>query len=378
MQLTEEIPMKLTSFLIASAASFVAASVSQAADAIVAAEPEPLEYVRVCDAFGTGYFYIPGTETCLKIGGYIRLQLDGRSNYDIDTSAGAVELDDDAGYRTNTRAQLRFEAKSDTEFGALGSRVTLRANNNSGSSDFALNETYIELGGFRIGYFYNYFDTGLPGETVLSDEGPLSGSATDIFGDYIGGDTLNNSIRYTFESGAFTAYGQADFFNSQAGWKTDADGSADEIGLSGLVGGKFDAFSIDLFGAYEFDHEDGVVASTLSAEIGPGKLGVFGVYSSGPTRYWDYSEWTIGAEYAFAVSEKFKLTPGVQYWDNIIPTSNDYTGGSAWRVGVTADYQVTPNLLAKATFNYNNVDIDTAGYGDGDRFDGFLRLQRDF
>lgn len=132
---------------------------------------------------------------------------------------------------------------------------------------------------------------------------PLSGSAADIFGDYIGGDTLNNSIRYTYEAGAFTAYGQADFFNLQAGWKTDADGSADETGLSGLVGGTF--------GAYEFDHEDGAVASTLSAEIGPGKLGVFGVYSSGPTRYWDYSAWTIGAEYAFAVSEKFKFTPGV-------------------------------------------------------------------
>ncbi|WP_200959493.1 porin, partial [Rhizobium sp. Root1203] len=32
-----------------------------AADAIVAAEPEPAEYVRVCDAYGTTYFYIPGT-----------------------------------------------------------------------------------------------------------------------------------------------------------------------------------------------------------------------------------------------------------------------------------------------------------------------------
>ncbi len=37
-------------------------------------EPEPVEYVRVCDAYGTGYFYIPGTETCLQIGGYVRFQ----------------------------------------------------------------------------------------------------------------------------------------------------------------------------------------------------------------------------------------------------------------------------------------------------------------
>ncbi|SFJ21703.1 Porin subfamily protein, partial [Phyllobacterium sp. CL33Tsu] len=41
-----------------------------AADAVVVAEPEPVEYVRVCDAYGAGFFYIPGTETCLKVNGY--------------------------------------------------------------------------------------------------------------------------------------------------------------------------------------------------------------------------------------------------------------------------------------------------------------------
>ncbi len=31
----------------------------------------PVEYVKVCDAFGTGYFYIPGTETCLKASAFV-------------------------------------------------------------------------------------------------------------------------------------------------------------------------------------------------------------------------------------------------------------------------------------------------------------------
>lgn len=66
--------MNIKSLLLGSAAALAAVSGAQAADAIVAAEPEPMEYVRVCDAFGTGYFYIPGTETCLKIGGFIRIQ----------------------------------------------------------------------------------------------------------------------------------------------------------------------------------------------------------------------------------------------------------------------------------------------------------------
>src|SRR5262245_27729123 len=33
---------------------------------------KPVEYVRVCSLYGAGFFYIPGTDTCLKIGGYLR------------------------------------------------------------------------------------------------------------------------------------------------------------------------------------------------------------------------------------------------------------------------------------------------------------------
>lgn len=42
-----------------------------------AAEPEPVDYVRICDAYGSGFFYIPGTETCLRLrGGYQRSRLE--------------------------------------------------------------------------------------------------------------------------------------------------------------------------------------------------------------------------------------------------------------------------------------------------------------
>ncbi len=367
--------MKITSLLIASTAALASVTVAQAADAIVAAEPEPMEYVRVCDAFGTGYFYIPGTETCLKIGGYVRVQVDGRSDFNLDGIAGEI---DSSGYRTNTRGHLVLEAKSDTEYGTLASVITLEANTNS-DTDFFLDETFLEIGGLRVGYFYNYFDTGLPGETVLSDGGPLGGG-------YIGGDTLNNSIRYTYEGGAFTAYLQGDAFDSQDGWKDDrilADGTgagSDELGINGMIAGKFGAVAIDLFAAYDFDHEDAVIASTLTAELGPGSLGIFGVYSFGPSRYWDFSEWSIGAEYAIKATDKLSITPGAQYWDNIVPVygDSDYAGGSAWRLGVTADYKITEGLTAKATVNYTDVDVDFGGVGDGDRWDGFLRLQRSF
>jgi hypothetical protein len=35
---------------------------------------QPIEYVKICDAFGTGFYYIPGTDTCLKLGGYVKYE----------------------------------------------------------------------------------------------------------------------------------------------------------------------------------------------------------------------------------------------------------------------------------------------------------------
>lgn len=66
--------MKLKTFLMSSAATLVTASLANAAHAAdaVVAEPEPQDYVQVCDMYGAGYYYMPGTETCLKFDGFVR------------------------------------------------------------------------------------------------------------------------------------------------------------------------------------------------------------------------------------------------------------------------------------------------------------------
>src|SRR3982750_653096 len=60
------------SLLLISAAGAVAASGAQAADLPVKAKP--VEYVKVCSLYGAGFYYIPGTDICMKVGGYIRWQ----------------------------------------------------------------------------------------------------------------------------------------------------------------------------------------------------------------------------------------------------------------------------------------------------------------
>src|ERR1700692_440039 len=57
------------SFLFASAAGLIAVSGAQAAEPVKA---KPVQYVRICPTYGDGFYYIPGTDTCIKVGGYIR------------------------------------------------------------------------------------------------------------------------------------------------------------------------------------------------------------------------------------------------------------------------------------------------------------------
>ena len=124
--------MKIKSLLLGSAAAMMAVSTAQAAD-IVIPEPEVVEYVRVCDAAGTGFFYIPGTETCLKIGGYVRYQIDFGRDYGpfigglsyVDT-AGSTATYSDYGWIANTRGQLEVTAWSDTELGELTGFIARR------------------------------------------------------------------------------------------------------------------------------------------------------------------------------------------------------------------------------------------------------------
>jgi Porin subfamily len=61
----------IKSLILGSAAGLIAMSGAQAADLPVKAKA--VEYVRICSLYGAGFFYIPGTDTCIKLGGYLAL-----------------------------------------------------------------------------------------------------------------------------------------------------------------------------------------------------------------------------------------------------------------------------------------------------------------
>ncbi len=112
--------------VLASAAALCAVPGVRAADAVVVVEPEPMEYVRICDTYGVGFYYIPGTETCLKVSGYMRFDagagafgltnvVDKKEPFDFDTFED--NLNDT--YDLRARFQLRLDSRAETELGTL-------------------------------------------------------------------------------------------------------------------------------------------------------------------------------------------------------------------------------------------------------------------
>ncbi len=353
--------MNIKSLLIGSAAALAAVSGAQAADAIVAAEPEPLEYVRVCDAFGTGFFYIPGTETCLKFGGYVRFQTDFKNGNgtSLGTNNGGT-----SDWDSFTRAQFEVDTRTDTELGALRGFIGFRGNadqSSSGSSSVFVDQAFIELGGLKVGKFYSWWDDGLSGES-----------------DTLSSNALFNSVRYTYDAGSFSFGVSADELE---GISYFSDSEDNNVGIAANAAFKVGAVTAAILGGYDIDREEGAVRVMLTAGVGPGTLGLAGVYASGLNAYYAVSEWAVAAEYAIKATDKLTITPGAQWFGNVDASrtslgltgvGGDWSNNDAWQAGLTVDYKITQGLSTKVAVNY--YDEDNAD----DQVTGFVRLQRSF
>jgi hypothetical protein len=108
------------SLILGSAAGLLAMSGAQAADLPVKAKA--VEYVRICSLYGAGFFYIPGTDTCIKLGGYLRVDTTfNGSIYDQPAWSGDLGIGDR--YRDNwaarSRMALTVDTRTATEYGVV-------------------------------------------------------------------------------------------------------------------------------------------------------------------------------------------------------------------------------------------------------------------
>ncbi|MGO4573907.1 porin [Microvirga sp. 2TAF3] len=168
--------MKLVqSLLLGSVAGLTFIAGAQAAD-LPAKKAAPIDYVRVCSTYGTGFFYIPGTETCLRVGGRVRAEY---------LYSEPIERTDDAvGFYVRGRVQL--DARTATAYGLLRSVVRFEITRRSGTplngvdgtitTSPQVAEAFVQFGGLTAGRVISFFSDGdLPTEhfgTLRFDDAP--------------------------------------------------------------------------------------------------------------------------------------------------------------------------------------------------------------
>jgi len=157
----------IKSLILGSAAGLIAMSGAQAADLPVKAKA--IEYVKVCSLYGAGFWYIPGTDTCIRIGGAIRIDtaLNG-AIYDAPYWQGGANASQSYGknwYSTRSRFNLTSDTRTATEYGVLRTYANIQfdwtGNGGSAIAGGGIQEmdlAFIQFAGFTIGKAVSEFD----------------------------------------------------------------------------------------------------------------------------------------------------------------------------------------------------------------------------
>lgn len=251
--------MKITkSLLLGAAAGLMAVSGAQAADLPLKAKA--VEYVKICSLYGAGFYYIPGTDTCIKLGGYLRADyvFNTQADYDAPTSGTPGAHNRLSNYYTwRSRADLNIDTRTATEYGLIrtyfdgvyswttgnytgagstavngATAYTTSLNSQVGTGLLGVYAAFIQFAGFTMGKAVSQFSApwaNYPGNVF--DGMPGAGSAI----------TGVNQFSYTFDFGQGitasvsaqdqTAYYQTNIWNvsgaTAAGLATGVYGASD-------------------------------------------------------------------------------------------------------------------------------------------------------
>ncbi|MEP1209151.1 MAG: porin [Rhizobiaceae bacterium] len=359
--------MKLKTLLASSAALLISASAAQAADAVVA-EPEPNDYVKVCDMYGAGFYYIPGTETCLRVSGEFRIQYEYTTGDTLTTevSTGTIDQYGDTIYEDKPvssigspywHARVNFDAREETDYGTLRTYMRFESTEDSSTPDYNEDDgdkfplmaldAYIELGGLSVGRRTSRMElVGLPG---LMYDGSYFGGGRTMYADY------------TFASNGLAILGGVSIDNDQEG------GLDEEKSIDGYIRADYAGSNFNLGAAYGHDTSESEGALAFYANVTPMEgLLIQGYFNTqeATTQFGgdgDTQKWGVGASYA--LMHNVSVAGGYYHTDVDGDELDGYSLGLDWNV--------TNNLLLRLGYNHEDSESDEVN-------DYRVRLQSNF
>ncbi|MDW9481868.1 hypothetical protein GOB57_24780 [Sinorhizobium meliloti] len=320
--------------LLGSSAALLVAFSANAADAVVAEAPvPPASYVQVCDAFGTGYFYIPGTESCLKLSGAVSFSA-GNDTFADENFAGA-------------EAYLDIDTRSDSELGTIGTKIRLSSHNNfdayyvGGSPE---RTTDVELAYITVGpAYFGYKETLLNTDLLYGDfdlesiSGELNAATVGFLQTGIYGGVYAGLAVETNERG--------EFFDNDGRFADDY--VPDVVGRVGLSDQSWGG--VDLSGIYSDESEAWFLKATADLKASEAidfRLAAGYGDADGDKAY------LITAAGKYTFSDKFAAFTGIGYFDQDSAAS-DYIAANA---GVT--WTPVANLDVTGQLTYSDLVAD--------------------
>ncbi|MCK9915098.1 porin [Microbacteriaceae bacterium K1510] len=147
--------------------------------------------MKICSLYGVGFYYIPGTDMCVKIGGWVRAESTWGGNGSVTGNwwGGNVNNRNTSNLTYRARGYITADARNQTEYGTVRGYIAVGLSTsdvglNTAANQFSANRAFIQWAGFTGGIaqsFYDFYstpatsywgyfpasDTGDPGWTVF-------------------------------------------------------------------------------------------------------------------------------------------------------------------------------------------------------------------
>ncbi|SDI83345.1 Porin subfamily protein [Bradyrhizobium sp. Rc2d] len=281
------------SLLLGTAAGLIAVGGAHAADLPVKAKA--VEYVKICSLYGAGFYYIPGSDTCIKLGGYLRAEvaLNAGGNYSAQYNGVFAANNRLTNYYSmRAREDLNIDTRTATEYGVVrtyfdavftwttgsyvgtGSATGATGYSATTAGSSTINPTDGGISGGSLGVYYAFiqFAGFTMGKSVSQFDAPWINYPGNNFDQLVGGSGSTNGVAqftYTADFGqgvsaTISAQDQTQFFTTNI-WNTAG------MSTTGVLGGAYGSNDIggtrspDIVGVVRVDQAWGLFQASVAA-----------------------------------------------------------------------------------------------------------------
>jgi hypothetical protein len=411
----------IKSLLLGSAAGIVAVASAQAADLPTRKGAPAAEYVRICtiNVGGTPIvgFTLPGSDTCLKISGYLSAQ------YTIASNAQTTQNS----FGMFTRGQVNFDAVSNTGAGPLLAHIEVQEDwgtgfdsryggYGNGNARTQLNSGYLSWAGLtagKHGSYFDYFAGGPAWDDFISPDHSGGPVPLIAYTASVGGGFSATISAETPEPRTDAGYRAPDIVGqlklSQPWGNAQLSGLAHDVENDGIVsavnGNTIDTWGFAVLGGLDFNipgyagadlklqgvyAHDAIQYSGLTSPgdynyskpgFNTGENGLLGTFTDVLTDGFgehDSSAYSVAGRLTLPITPSFSITPEASY--GAVEYSNSPVKASAFVGGGVLEWVPVKNLVFDLDLLYVNGNFtDFASVKTNyDGFNAKLRIERDF